>query len=564
VAVSERSGDALLVAWAHLQLGATTFWRGDPATALPHLERAIAVHDPTATLRLRGAPDPGVAARAYAAWALWHLGYPDRALATSRESVTLGRRCGDRFSLSLALCFGCALHQLRREPEAVRAYADEVVALATAHGFPVWRGMGQLMLGWALAYSPGGENAIDVIREALGLLARVGTEVGATGGLAVLADAERALGRDAEALAAVEAGLAIAEQRDDHVSEPELHRLKGELLLRMGVEGAEQAFRRAVESARAQHSPMFELRAATAFARAPARAGRAGSARRGRQRDRASDGGLRHPRRPRRDGSRRRIGVRAVIAGGRRLRVGILELLRADARPDGPARAHRHLIARQYASITPQAVSVWCRQLGHATFYATYYGQADPAALLPADLDVVFIATYTSASPLAYALARLYRRRRTLTVVGGPHAKAFPDDCARFFDVVVGDCDRAVIAGGAARPPARRARHEQVAPDRRPLGRGAAPRDPGRGLLARAAASVRRRRHPRERRLPLPLRLLHRLGCRLPQCFRRNAVGPTACVGGAAAREGRVPRPEFRGSLRRRDRLTFERTRARR
>jgi radical SAM superfamily enzyme YgiQ (UPF0313 family) len=129
-----------------------------------------------------------------------------------------------------------------------------------------------------------------------------------------------------------------------------------------------------------------------------------------------------------------------------RLRVGILELLRADARPDGLAHSHRHLIARQYASITPQAVSVWCRQLGHATFYATYYGQADPAALLPADLDVVFIGTYTSASALAYALARLYRRRGALTVIGGPHAKAFPDDCARFFDAVVGECDRTLIA----------------------------------------------------------------------------------------------------------------------
>ena len=135
-----------------------------------------------------------------------------------------------------------------------------------------------------------------------------------------------------------------------------------------------------------------------------------------------------------------------MTAGRRRLRVGVLELLRAEARPDGLVRAHRHLIARQYASITPQAVSVWCRQLGHAVFYATYYGQADPASLLPSDLDVVFIATYTSASPLAYALARLHRRRGTLTVVGGPHAKAFPDDCLRFFDVVVAECDRSVVA----------------------------------------------------------------------------------------------------------------------
>jgi hypothetical protein len=128
------------------------------------------------------------------------------------------------------------------------------------------------------------------------------------------------------------------------------------------------------------------------------------------------------------------------------MRVGVLELIRPTGRADGWHRAPTHWIARQYASIMPQAVSVWCRQLGHTTFFATYYGQRDPMALLPAGLDVVFIAAYTRASPLAYALARLFRRAGTLTVLGGPHAKAFPEDAARFFDVVVGDCDKRLVA----------------------------------------------------------------------------------------------------------------------
>ena len=31
-------------------------------------------------------------------------------------------------------------------------------------------------------------------------------------------------------------------------------------------------------------------------------------------------------------------------------------------------------------------------------------------------------------------------------MIGGPHAKQFPDDCLRFFDIVVGDCDKTLIA----------------------------------------------------------------------------------------------------------------------
>lgn len=125
-------------------------------------------------------------------------------------------------------------------------------------------------------------------------------------------------------------------------------------------------------------------------------------------------------------------------------RVGVLELL-ADGPPRGWDRVYASQFRRHFVSITPQAVAVWCRQLGHDVFYATYYGQTPPTRLLPDDLDVVFISAYTKASALAYALAKLFRRQGTLTVLGGPHAGAFPEDAQRFFDIVVGTCDKALV-----------------------------------------------------------------------------------------------------------------------
>ncbi len=94
----------------------------------------------------------------------------------------------------------------------------------------------------------------------------------------------------------------------------------------------------------------------------------------------------------------------------------------------------------------PQAVSAWCRELGHQVWYATFYGQGRLEDVLPRDLDVVFLATYTQASTLAYALARIYRRRGARTVLGGPHATAFPTDSLRFFDHVVHDCDKPLLS----------------------------------------------------------------------------------------------------------------------
>jgi radical SAM superfamily enzyme YgiQ (UPF0313 family) len=126
------------------------------------------------------------------------------------------------------------------------------------------------------------------------------------------------------------------------------------------------------------------------------------------------------------------------------MRVGILDLLGPPARSPVDI-GYQLLITKQYASITPQAISVWCRRNGHETFYATYYGLGKPHRMLPMDLDVVFISCYTQVSHLAYAVAKLYRGAGVRTVIGGPHARAFPVDCLRFFDLVVGECDPALI-----------------------------------------------------------------------------------------------------------------------
>ena len=126
------------------------------------------------------------------------------------------------------------------------------------------------------------------------------------------------------------------------------------------------------------------------------------------------------------------------------MRVGILDLLGPPARSPVDI-GYQTLITKQYASITPQAISVWCRRKGHDTFYTTYYGIGRPHRMLPMDLDVVFISCYTQVSHLAYALAKLYRAAGVRTVIGGPHAKAFPVDCLRFFDLVVRECDPELI-----------------------------------------------------------------------------------------------------------------------
>ena len=126
------------------------------------------------------------------------------------------------------------------------------------------------------------------------------------------------------------------------------------------------------------------------------------------------------------------------------MKVGILDILALPSR-GWTDFLYNIMLTKQYASVTPQAISVWCRQMGHETTYATFYGAGDPLRMMPKDLDVIFISCYTQASPLAYVIAKLYSKAGTRTVIGGPHAKAFPVDCQRFFDLVVQECDKALI-----------------------------------------------------------------------------------------------------------------------
>src|SRR5437660_1438348 len=97
------------------------------------------------------------------------------------------------------------------------------------------------------------------------------------------------------------------------------------------------------------------------------------------------------------------------------------------------------------ASIMPQVVGVWCEAEGHQVTFVCYTGFEDLVAELPADVDLVFIGAFTEAGLLAYALSNLFRSRGAITVLGGPHARCYPDDARRYFDYVLGFTDREVI-----------------------------------------------------------------------------------------------------------------------
>ena len=98
-----------------------------------------------------------------------------------------------------------------------------------------------------------------------------------------------------------------------------------------------------------------------------------------------------------------------------------------------------------FSGVMSQAIAVWCEELGWTTELRTYTGEESPEDLLAGDWDIVFVSAFTRASSTAYAIAATMRKRGILTVLGGPHARAWPADAARYFDYVLGLTNREVV-----------------------------------------------------------------------------------------------------------------------
>src|SRR5262249_48850074 len=114
-------------------------------------------------------------------------------------------------------------------------------------------------------------------------------------------------------------------------------------------------------------------------------------------------------------------------------------------------------------------VAVWCEELGHHVRYVCYTGAEDLDRELTDETDVLFVGAFTRSAQTAYAISNLARRRGAVTVLGGPHARCYPENAARYFDYVLGFTDKTVIAdvlsdGGPLRPMGR-----QLSARRQPL-----------------------------------------------------------------------------------------------
>ena len=267
----------------HFSSGRNLMFCGKFAASRSHLERALALYDPSAHRPLAQGIEigsgwgtgtrplkiyPSVNSQSFLGIVLFCLGFPDQALAQSTAAIVEARRLADPPSLALTLALGSVLASLAGDNAALGKLAGQRVAVATEQGLPIWRAQGTMYRGWVKAKIGDLAEGISALRSGLTAFRATGAEAGMPHYNALLAEACELAGQIQEGLTLLDDALQFTKRTGERWFAAELNRRKGQLMLRQGsARAADELYRKALSIAREQEAKLWELRAAASLAR---------------------------------------------------------------------------------------------------------------------------------------------------------------------------------------------------------------------------------------------------------------------------------------------------------
>jgi class 3 adenylate cyclase/tetratricopeptide (TPR) repeat protein len=261
---AEADGRDAEASEARRMLGLVVMVQGDFTAAKPMLERALSDYNPErdAEARFRFGRDTRVSAAANLALAAWHMGEVERARQLIQQSVRLATELGHSPSVAHAQFFMAMLESRRDDASATRTVVDAVLARIEEHGIKTIVDMGQFYSIWARGRLLDPEVGANEVSETLKAYLAEGYRTWAPSFHGLLAEVEAQTGNSEGALASIDRGLAIAEETGERFTDPYLHRLRGEILLRRdppNPEHAEEALQTAIAIAKEQRARSYIL-----------------------------------------------------------------------------------------------------------------------------------------------------------------------------------------------------------------------------------------------------------------------------------------------------------------
>jgi predicted ATPase len=258
---------------AHRISGATCLYFGDFAGAHDHFQKTIELYDHArhADFANRFGHDPRAAAEIYDALTLWVLGRIDEALRLADRALTDAEPAAHPPTMALALAFAARLGLLRRNPETVATYSRALADIVSRYDLPaVWAFFAVFFQAWAKWSDGAEESRLAEMRRGLAIYREQGGAWSLPDLEAALAEAEASAGETDAGLRRLDDALAELEVTENRRYEAEIHRIRGEILLKRDpakTAAAEQALQAAIAIAQAQKARSFELRAALSLAK---------------------------------------------------------------------------------------------------------------------------------------------------------------------------------------------------------------------------------------------------------------------------------------------------------
>ena len=252
---------------AHRITGITCWFAGEFVEARGHLERALALFEPGRDddQAFHFGLDGGVAALANLAISTWALGDFER---VASLVVRTRARIGEVTHVNTRAWGGmilCMFDLMRHDRMHAVQNAFELARLQREHELVMFRGFAVFLESWARATGDASGAGLENMRRGVEVL-REQNVLLFDGLLKIaLAEAEARAGDPVRAVAILDQALATADHTGYRAFQAELHRARGEILLRRdspSLAQAEEALLAAIRIARRQGTRSFELRAA--------------------------------------------------------------------------------------------------------------------------------------------------------------------------------------------------------------------------------------------------------------------------------------------------------------
>ncbi|HET7160165.1 MAG TPA: hypothetical protein VFI62_14295, partial [Burkholderiales bacterium] len=269
--LANNIGDQSLLVQAHHSQWATLYMLGAHQECCRHIQAGLQLYDPDqhhGHAALYGGHDARVCGLGERALARWMLGHAEDALSHAQSAQAWAREVRHVGSQAHAMDYAVVLHKFRRDVGAVYECAEKLVSYAAEQKLRVHRAKSAFFRGWARSQL---HDVGEGLREMLAAIASEKT-TDTPGDFTVyyemIAETYGRVGRYDEGLRAVEEAFTQAARCGIVFWNAELHRRRGELLLRAGEsrEAAFACFEEALACARAQEALALELRAAVSLA----------------------------------------------------------------------------------------------------------------------------------------------------------------------------------------------------------------------------------------------------------------------------------------------------------